>query len=162
MPGLGSPLCVAVLAVNGRDRSLLHRSVLDRVAEVAARLGCRNAASLGGLPVSFNDATVGRLRRELDQVIAFADAARLTGWALGELAVAPGERAVPVLDMPGGRLWAHPQHGFELRGADGVRRVTELPSLPGTARRVALTSLVGPLADAVARGGELNVYGRPR
>lgn len=153
---------MAVLTVNGRDTGLLHRSVLDRVAEVATRLGCANAASLGSLPVTFDGAAAGRLRRELDEVIAFADAARLSGWALGELAVAPGDRAVPVLDMPEGRLWAHPRHGFELRGEGGVRRVTELPSLEGEARRVALTSLVGPLAEAVARGGELNVDERPR
>lgn len=162
MSGLGSPLGMAVLTVNGRDTGLLHRSVLDRVAEVAARLGCPNAASLGQLPVTFDGAAAARLRRELAEVIAFADAARLSGWTLGEIAVAPGERAVPVLDMPGGRLWAHPQHGFELRGEDGVRRVTALPSLEGKARRVALTSLVGPLAEAVARGGELNVDERPR
>jgi hypothetical protein len=160
MPGLGRPLCTAVLAVNGRETGALHRSVLDRVAEVAVRLGCGGVASLARLPVTFDAASARRLRRELDQVIAFADAARLTGWTLGDLAVAPGERAVPVLDTPEGRLWADPLHGFELRAEHGVRRVTELPPLTGTARRTALTVLAGPFTEAVARGGELNVYER--
>ncbi|GAA4096720.1 MULTISPECIES: hypothetical protein [Actinomadura] len=151
---------MVLLTVNGRDMGLIHRSVLDRVAEIADRLGCRGAMALGGPPASFAGADVARLRRDLDQVIAFADAARRTGWTLGDIAVAPGEQPEPVLDTPQGRLWAHPVRGFELHGADGVRRVTELAEPRGTARRTPLARLITPLAEAAARAQVLEVHQR--
>ncbi|MFC5747737.1 hypothetical protein [Actinomadura rugatobispora] len=146
------------LTVDGRDAGLVHRSVLERVAEIAGRLGCRAAVALGLPPVSYDGAGLARLRRDLDQVIAFADASRRTGWELGDLAVAPGERPVPVLDTPQGVLWADALRGFELRGTGGAaRRVTELAEPPGTARRTPLTRLIEPLAEAAGRARVLEV-----
>ncbi|XVQ11458.1 hypothetical protein ACQP1W_02440 [Spirillospora sp. CA-255316] len=155
----GRAAMVAV-TVDGRDAGLVHRSVLDRVAEIAARLGCRGAVALGRPPAAFDGAAVPRLRRDLDQVIAFADASRRTGWELGGIAVAPGEEPVPVLDTPEGTLWAHPLRGFELRGPEGARRVTELAEPPGTARRAPLARLIAPLAEAAARARVLEVRER--
>lgn len=151
---------MVLLTVDGQDVGLVHHSVLDRVAEIADRLGCRAAVALSSPPASFDGSGVARLRRDMDQVIAFADAARRTGWVLGDIAVAPGEHSVPVLDTPQGRLWVHPVRGFELRGAGGVRRVTELAESPGTAQRTPLTCVIAPLAEAAARARVLKVYER--
>jgi hypothetical protein len=151
---------MALMTVNGQGLSLVHRSVLERVAEIADRLGCSGAVALGRLPASFENAGLARLRRDLDQVIAFADAARYVGWALGEMAVAPGDRPEPILDTCEGTLWAHAIRGFEVRGATGTRRVTGLAGWPGTARRVALTDLIEPLVQAVARARTLKVHER--
>jgi hypothetical protein len=148
---------MALMTVNGQGFALVHRSVLERVAEIADRLGCRGAVALGRLPASFESARLARLRRDLDLVIAFADAARYTGWALGEMAVAPGDRPERVLDMSEGTLWAHSIRGFEVRGAAGTRRVTGLAGWPGTARRVPLTDLLEPLVRAVARARTLEM-----
>ncbi|MFB4319806.1 hypothetical protein ACA361_37505 [Actinomadura sp. 21ATH] len=149
------------MTVNGQGFALVHRSVLERVAEIAGRLGCDGAAALGRLPASFESAGLARLRRELDQVVAFADAARCTGWALGEVAVAPGDRPERVLDTPEGTLWASSIRGYEVRGAAGTRRVTRLAGWPGQARRVPLTALAEPLLQAVARAGVLQIREQP-
>lgn len=149
LPGR-TPADMALLTVDGEPAGRIHRSVLDRVAEIAGRLGCRGAAALGGSPVSFDRAAMARLRCDLEQVAAFADAARSTGWVLGDIAVAPGERPVPVLDTPQGGLWADAVRGFELHGPAGVRRVTELAEPPCTAQRTALRRLIAPLLEAAA------------
>jgi hypothetical protein len=162
MSGAVGPVSMAVFTVDGEDVGQVHRSVLDRVAEIAGRLGCRDAIALGSLPASFRGADLARLRRDLEQILAFADAAQRTGWVLGELAVAPGEQPVPVLDTPQGRLWAHPDRGFELHGTVGSQRVTELAEMPGTARRTALTCLIAPLVEAAARARLLEVNERDR
>ncbi|GAA2404263.1 hypothetical protein GCM10010191_09970 [Actinomadura vinacea] len=148
---------MVLLTVDGDDTGLVHRSVLERVAEIAGRLGCCGAVALGRPPVSFDGADVQRLRRDLDQIIAFADAARRTGWVLGDIAVAPGEQPVAVLDTPLGVLWAHRDRGFELRGTGGVRPVTDLAEAPGSARRTPLTSLIEPLVEAAGRARVLKV-----
>ncbi|OLT37710.1 hypothetical protein BJF79_05720 [Actinomadura sp. CNU-125] len=126
--------------------------MLDRVAEIAGRLGCGGAVALGAPPVSFRGDDVVRLRRDLHEVIAFMDAARRTGWVLGDVAVAPGELPVPVRETPEGRLWACSVRGFEVRGTSGVRRVAG-------ARRVPLAGLVAPQADAAALGAGDGVAG---
>ncbi|MBO2455988.1 hypothetical protein [Actinomadura violacea] len=127
------------------------------MSEIGGRLGCCSAARLGGLPASFGDAGLRRLRRDLEEVMAFAQAARRTGWVLGDLVAAPGDAPVPVLDTPDGRLWARSTRGFELHGPGGVRQVTELPGTPGTATRTALPLLIAPLAQAAARAELLEV-----
>ncbi|MEU9845495.1 hypothetical protein AB0C69_40540 [Actinomadura sp. NPDC048032] len=148
---------VALLIVDGVQVGHVHRSVLDRVAEIAGRLGCRDAVALAGPPVTFDSSRVPRLRRDLEQVIAYAEAARQTGWVLGDLAVAPGDQAVPVMDTAQGRIWAHPVRGFELHGEAGVRRITELAEMPGTPQRTPLARLIAPLADAAARAQVLEI-----
>ncbi|SNR50936.1 hypothetical protein [Actinomadura mexicana] len=148
---------VVLLTVDGEQVGHVHRSVLDRVAEIAGRLGCRDAVALAGPPVTFGGSCVPRLLRDLEQVIAYADAAQRTGWVLGDLAVAPGDRAVPVMDTAQGRLWAHPVRGFELHGATGVRRVVELAEAPGTPQRAPLARLIAPLAEAAARARVLEI-----
>ncbi|MFF5259904.1 hypothetical protein ACFY4C_13230 [Actinomadura viridis] len=153
-------VCTVVLSVDGADAEVLHRSVLDEVAAIARRLGCRSAAELGGLPAAFTGDRVARLRRDLDEVIAFATAAQRTGWVLGDLAAAPRDHPVPVLDTPQGRLWAHPLHGFELHRDGRAQRVTELAGVPGTARRTALPVLIAPLVRAVARARLVEAYER--
>ena len=158
MPGAQNRLCTAMMTVDDTKAGLIHRSVLDRVAEIAGRLGCRAAATLGALPASFTGTDLVRMRRDLDEVMAFVEAARRTGWVLGDLAAAPGDEPVPVLDTPVGRVWATSARGFELRGPDGVRHVTELTGLPGTARRTALLLLIAPLAEAAGRAGVLRLY----
>jgi hypothetical protein len=149
---------MALVTVNGQHFTSIHRSVLDRVAGIADRLGCRVAVVLGSPPASFEGAGLARLRRDLEQIIAFADATRRTGWVLGEIAVAPGDRPERVLETSEGSLWAHAIRGFELRGTAGTRRVTGLPGRPGTARRVPLTDLVEPLARALARAQVMEVH----
>ncbi|MEU8307652.1 hypothetical protein AB0C84_29225 [Actinomadura sp. NPDC048955] len=141
---------VVLLTVDGEQVGHVHRSVLDRVAEIAGRLGCRDAVALARPPVTFDGSRVPRLRRDLEQVIAYAEAARQTGWVLGDLAVAPGEQAVPVMDTAQGKIWAHPVRGFELHGEAGVCRITELAEIPGTPQRTPLARLIAPLADAAA------------
>ncbi|WP_433467296.1 hypothetical protein [Spirillospora sp. CA-128828] len=148
---------VVLLTVDGADVGLVHRSVLERVGEIAGRLGCRSAVALGSPPVSFAGSCLPRLRRDLEQIIAFSDAARRTGWVLGEIAVAPGDRAMPVMDTEQGKLWVHPVRGFELHGETGVRRVTELADVPGTPKRTSLGRLIAPLAEAAARARVLEV-----
>ncbi|GAA4336929.1 hypothetical protein GCM10023178_50110 [Actinomadura luteofluorescens] len=141
---------VVLLTVDGEQVGHVHRSVLDRVAEIAGRLGCHDAVALARPPVTFDGSRVPRLRRDLEQVIAYAEAARQTGWVLGDLAVAPGEQAVPVMDTAQGKIWAHPVRGFELHGEAGVCRITELDEIPGTPQRTPLARLIAPLADAAA------------
>ncbi|NDU76115.1 hypothetical protein GWI34_26305 [Actinomadura sp. DSM 109109] len=148
---------VVLLTVDGEDVGHVHRSVLERVAEIAGRLGCRDAVALACPPVTFGGTCVSRLRRDLEQVIAYADAANRTGWVLGDIAVAPGDRAVPVMDTAQGRLWAHPVRGFELHGATGVRQVTELDEVPGTPQRAPLASLIAPLVEAAASARVLEI-----
>ncbi|MGI8330892.1 hypothetical protein ACRYCC_13080 [Actinomadura scrupuli] len=161
-PGPPDRLGMVLLAVDGDAAGLIHRSVLDRVADLDARLGCVGALTLRKLPTVFEGGSLRRLRRDLEQIIAFADAARSSGWALDELTAAPGDDPVPVLDDPRGRIWAHPVRGFELHGKSGVQRVTELPQMPGaTARRVPLTDLIVPLVEAAARARVLAVYEHP-
>lgn len=147
-----------MLVVDGMDTGLVHRSVLDRVAEIADRMGCCWAVRFGTLPTSFGSACLPQLRRELAEIIAFADAALRTGWMLGDLAAAPGDRPVPVLDTPQGRLWVHPVRGFELHGSAGARSISELAQVPGSTRRTALTRLIVPLAEALACARVLEVY----
>ena len=149
---------LAVLAVDGVETHRIHRSVLERAAQIAGRLDCRAVARLAGPPVTYADAELRRLRRDLDQVIAFADAARHTGWVLGDVAAAPGDEPVQVLQLAQGVLWADAVRGFELHGSGGVRRVTELPGGPGTARRVPLPDLLTPLVESAARAEVLDVY----
>ncbi|XRQ08756.1 hypothetical protein ACN3XK_71710 [Actinomadura welshii] len=144
------PVGMVLLTVDGAGAGRIHRSVLDRVAEIAGRLGCRSAAALGDPPVSFDAAALPRLRRELEQVAAFADAARCTGWIVGDVAAAPGERPVPVLDTPQGRLWAHPVRGAELRGPAGARQATGPGEPDGGAQRAPLRRIIAPLLDAAA------------
>ncbi|HEY8482403.1 MAG TPA: hypothetical protein VIL71_21465 [Spirillospora sp.] len=158
----GARDCVDAVTVvpDGREFSVVHRSVLDRVTEIADGLGCAAAAALGDLPVSFSGSRLERLRRDLEQVIAFADAARRTAWTIGDIAVAPADRKVMVMDMRQGELWADPVHGFELHGSGGMQRVTELDSVPGTARRVSLGGVIVPLAEAAARAEELQFLPR--
>lgn len=153
----GARDCVNAVTVvrDGRETAVVHRSVLDRVTEIADGLGCGSAVSLGGLPVSFAGSCVRRLRRDLEQVIAFADAAGRVAWTLGDIAVAPGDRRVLVMETPQGELWADPVHGFELRGSAGVRRVSELDAVQGTACRTTLGEVVVPLAEAAARARAL-------
>ncbi|MFG2084871.1 hypothetical protein [Spirillospora sp. NPDC048824] len=158
MPGAQHRLCTAIITVGDTETGLIHRSVLGRVADIAGRLGCRSAASVDNLPASFTGAVLVRMRRDLDEVMAFAEAARRTGWVLGDLAAAPGDEPVPVLDTPDGRVWASSARGFELHGPDGVRYVTELAGLPGTARRTALMLLITPLAEAARRAQLLQIH----
>ncbi|MBG6093030.1 hypothetical protein [Actinomadura viridis] len=146
--------------MDGTEAEVVHRSVLDEVAGIARGLGCRSAAELDCLPASFTGDRVARLRRDLDEVIAFATAAQRTGWVLGDLAVAPRDHPVPVLDTPQGRLWAHPLRGFELHREGRAQRVTELDGVPGTARRTALPVLIAPLATLVARARLVEAYER--
>ncbi|CNF03623.1 Uncharacterised protein [Mycobacterium tuberculosis] len=147
-----------MMTVGDVEAGLIHRSVLDRVAEMAGRLGCRGAASLGSLPASFTGACLHRMRLDLNEVMAFAEAADRTGWTLGDLAAAPGDEPVPVLDTPDGTVWASSARGFELRGPDGARYLTEVAGLPGTARRTALLLLIAPLAEAARRAQILQVH----
>lgn len=138
-------------AVDGVEAGLVHRSVLARITELADRLGCRTACRLGALPASFEQAVLKGLRRDLDQIIAFADAARRTGWMLNGLTAAPGDKPVQVLETPLGCVWVHQTRGFELRGPGGTERITELPEAPGcAAQRVPLPGLIAPLAEAAA------------
>ncbi|GGQ22413.1 hypothetical protein BKA00_007074 [Actinomadura coerulea] len=148
---------VVLLTVDGEQVGHVHRSVLDRVAEIAGRLGCRDAVALACPPVTFDGSRMPRLRRDLEQVIAYAEAARQTGWVLGDIAVAPGDRAVPVMDTAQGKVWAHPVRGFELHGEAGVRRITELAEMPGTPRRTPLAHLIAPLVEAAARARVLEI-----
>lgn len=148
----------AVLAVDKADAYHIHHSILERAAQIADRLDCRAAARLASLPATYADAELRRLRGDLEQVIAFADASRRTGWVLGDVAVAPGEQSVRVLELPEGVLWADAVRGFELHGADGVWRVTEVPGLKGHARRVPLTDLLAPLTESAGRAGVLEVF----
>ncbi|MEV3922884.1 hypothetical protein [Actinomadura coerulea] len=150
---------VVLLTVDGEQVGHVHRSVLDRVAEIAGRLGCRDAVALACPPVTFDGSRMPRLRRDLEQVIAYAEAARQTGWTLGDIAVAPGDQAVPVMDTAQGRVWAHPVRGFELHGEDGVCRVTELAEMPGTPQRTPLAHLIAPLVEAAARARVLEIGG---
>ncbi|GAA4613473.1 hypothetical protein GCM10023195_58300 [Actinoallomurus liliacearum] len=145
------------LVVDGERTGLLHRSVLDRVVEIADRLGCRSAVAFGGLPVYFSGADLRRLRRDLDQVVAFADAARRTGWRLGGLSAAPGARPVRVAETSGGTLWADAVRGFVLRGSAGRRRGVPYARPSATARRTPLSGLTAPLVEAVARARVLEV-----
>ena len=140
------------LTVDGKSAGHVHRSVLDRVAEIAGRLRCEGAVTLGSPPASFDGPGLARLRRDLELIVAFADAARCTGWVLGDIAVAPGEKPVPMLDTPQGRLWVHPVRGVELHAATGARQVTERVRLDSTARRTALHRLIAPLLKAAASG----------
>lgn len=149
---------LAVLAVDGEQTHRIHRSLLERVAEIAGRLDCSAASRLAGPPITYADAELRRLRRDLEEVIAFADASRRTGWVLGDVAAAPGDEPVRVLDSPEGELWADAVRGFELHEADGVRPVTEWPGQDGCARRVALPALLTPLVEAAARAEVLDVY----
>lgn len=150
-------LCLVTLAVDGARTGSVHQSILDRVAETARRLGLATAAELDRLPVAIGSARLPRLRRDLQEVAAFSDAARCTGWVLGDLAAAPGDQPVPVLDTPEGRLWATSAHGFEFLEPGGVRQVSSLAQVPGTARRVPLPFLIAPLAEAAARAGSLEL-----
>ena len=163
----GRQVGTVLIAVDGRAAGEVHHSVLARVADVAGRLGCREAARLAALPVTYEGTQIPGLWRDLDQVIAFADAARHTGWTLGTLTAAPVERAVPVADTPQGRLWVHPARGFELHDKRGVRKVATLDEIvhagePGPfkspaaerARRVPLARLIAPLTQAVASGAQ--------
>jgi hypothetical protein len=147
-----------MMTVGDVEAGLIHRSVLDRVAEIAGRLGCRGAASLDDLPASFAGACLHRMRLDLDEVMAFAEAADRTGWTLGDLAAAPGDEPVPVLDTPDGRVWASSARGFELHGPGGARHITELAGLPGTARRTALVLLITPLVEAARRTQLLRIH----
>lgn len=148
---------MAQYLVDGEIAGTVHRSVLNRAADLADRLGCPRAGRLRDLTVSFEGTDVPRLRRDLEQVIAFADAARRTGWELGGLAAAPADEAVCVLDTPGGRVWVHPVFGFEVHDGTGVRRITELAEEPGTVRRAPLAGLIAPVAEAAARAGVFEV-----
>jgi hypothetical protein len=152
---------LAVLAVNGEEAHRIHRSVLERAAEIAGRLGCGGATRLADPPVTYADTELRLLRRDLDEVIAFADASGNTGWVLGDVAAAPGDEPVQVLRLPEGVLWADAVRGFELHGTSGVRRVTECPGGSGPARRVALPDLLTPLVESVARAEVLDVYACP-
>lgn len=158
MPGSQGLVGMAVLAVDGEAYCLVHRSVLDVVCELAGRLDCRCAVALGSLPTWFEADRMPALRRDLEQVAAFADAGRRTGWSLGELAVAPGPRPAPVLDTPEGMVWVHPARGFELHSPHGARRITEFDRLPGTVRRIPLIDIMAPLIDAASRAGVLTAY----
>ncbi|MCO6009166.1 hypothetical protein NE236_29775 [Actinoallomurus purpureus] len=151
---------MVVLVVDGEQTGLLHRSVLDRVVEIADRLDCRGAVRLGALPVSFSGAGLRRLRRDIDQVVAFSDATLRTGWTLGTLAVAPGDRPVPVAKTSEGTLWADSLRGFELHGPAGPQRVVTHPQLPATAHRTPLSGLTAPLVEAVAPARHLEVFER--
>lgn len=154
---------MAVLAVEGEDAgdaALVHRSVLSAVAGIARRLGCRSAATLDELPAHFDADLLGRLRSELDQVVAFADAARRTGWSIGALAVVPDGEPISLLDHPEGRVWVNRACGFELRDGTGARPITELAGQRGAARRTPLIEIMAPLMGAVGRAGALKVYGR--
>ncbi|WP_433183085.1 hypothetical protein [Actinoallomurus sp. CA-150999] len=151
---------MVVLVVDGEQAGLLHRSVLDRVVEIADRLDCRSAAAFGALPASFSGADLRRLRRDMDQVVAFADAALRTGWTLGDLAVAPGDRPVRVAETSGGTLWADSVRGFELRGSADPRKGVTYAQPPATAQRTALSDLTAPLVEAVARARVLEVFER--
>lgn len=157
MPESCEPAGTAVLVVDGKDAGPVHLSVLASAADLGARLGCRTVVELGRPPARFDGERLRRLRRELNEVMAFADAARRTGWTLGRLAAAPCDRPVVVLDVPQGRVWAHPERGFELHDADGAHPITELAGLPGTARRTALSRLLLPLAEAAGRAERLEV-----
>lgn len=151
-------LGMAALVLDGADVTLMHRSVLDRTAEIADRLGCQSAVVLGSLPASFNGAALRPLRRELCQIAAFAEAALRTGWVLGDLAVAPGDQPELVLEAPEGRLRVDPVCGFELCGSCGWQRVISLAKMPGTVRRTSLAHLIAPLVDAAARVQVLEVF----
>ncbi|MFC5750707.1 hypothetical protein [Actinomadura rugatobispora] len=146
-----------VLLTVDEENVLIHRSVLDRVAEIAERLECRSAVALGSPAAVFEEgAALARLRRDLDQIIALADAAWRTGRLLGDIAVAPGDQPERVLDTAEGRLWAHALRRLELHGTASPRRVTELREPPGTARRAPLSNLIEPLAQAAARARVLD------
>ncbi|QKG23257.1 hypothetical protein [Actinomadura verrucosospora] len=157
MPSAHDRLGTALILVDGDATGPIHRSVLERVSEIGARLCCCSAATLGGLPASYTDAALRQLRRDLEEVMAFAQAARRTGWVLGDLVAAPGDAPVPVMDTPDGRLWARSTRGFELHGPGGARQITELPGTPGTAARTPLPQLIAPLAAAAARAELLEV-----
>ncbi|QKG23348.1 hypothetical protein [Actinomadura verrucosospora] len=157
MPSAHDRLGAALILVDGVEAGAIHRSVLERVSEIGARLCCCCALKLGGLPASYASAALRQLGRDLEEVMAFAQAARRTGWVLGDLAAAPGDGPVPVMDTPDGRLWARSAHGFELHGPGGVRQITELPGTPGTAARAPLPQLIAPLAAAAARAELLEV-----
>ena len=154
----GGPVNLAVLAVDGVEAHRVHRSVLERAARIASRLDCVAATRLAHPPVTYADAELRRLRRDLEQVIAFADASRHTGWVLGDVAAAPGDEPVQVLRLEQGMLWADAVRGFELHGTDGVQRVTEWPGMTGSARRVPLPVLLTPVIESAARAGKLDVY----
>jgi hypothetical protein len=150
---------MAVVVVNGVDTVLIHRSVLNRVAEIAFRLGCHEATPLVRRPASLSGTQVPRLRRDLEQVMAFADATLRTGWQLWEVAAAPADEPVPVLDTPHGRIWVDSAHGFELHGTGGgSQRTTVWEQLSGTACRVELSRLIAPLAGAATRAQILEIH----
>jgi hypothetical protein len=152
-------LGMAVVVVDGVDTVLVHRSVLNRVAEIAFRLGCHDATPLVRRPTLLSGPQVPRLRRDLDQVTAFADATLRTGWQLWELAAAPADEPVAVMDTPYGRVWVDPAYGFKLHGTDGgPRRATAVRQLPGTARRVALSRLIAPLRGVATRAQVLEIH----
>lgn len=158
-PSTDGLLGMAVVVVDGVDTVLIHRSVLNRVAEIAFRLGCHGATPLGRRPASLSGTQVSWLRRDLDQVMAFADATLRTGWELWELAAAPADEPVPVLGAPHGRIWVDPARGFELRGTGGgPQRTAVWEQLSGTARRVALSRLIAPLSGAAARAQVLEIH----
>ncbi|URM98902.1 hypothetical protein LUW76_33765 [Actinomadura madurae] len=149
-------------SVDGEVWGALHGSVLERVVGIAERLGCVRAPVLGQPSVVVRDRELRGLVLDLEQVVAFADAARATGWALGRLAAAPWNEAVAVLDDTRGRIWVHPARGFELHHAGGVRRITELPGVAsGPARRVPLVELIGPLVEAASRAMVLELFPVP-
>lgn len=149
---------LVAFAVDGEEAHRVHRSVLERAAEIAGRLDCRAAARLAEPPATYAGADLRRLRRDLEEVVAFADASRRTGWVLGDVAAAPGDEPVQVLELPEGGLWADAVRGFELHEASGVTRVTEWPGSDGPARRVALPVLLTPLVESAARAEALDVY----
>jgi hypothetical protein len=144
-------LCLVTLAVDGAPAGSVHQSILDRVAEIARRLDLPTAARVDGLPVAFDSAMLPCLKRELREVAAFSDAARRTGWVLGDLAAAPGDQPVPVLDTPEGRLWATSARGFAFLELGGAHPVNGLARAPGTPRRIPLLFLMAPLAEAAAQ-----------
>lgn len=150
---------MVLLVVDGNAAGAVHRSLLDRVAELGERLGCRRANGLRELPAAYEGGALRTLLRDLDEIVAFADAARRTGWELDGLAAAPGDESVAVLDEPRGTIRVHPQRGFEFHRDGGVQRVTELPQLPGASSQpVALTKLMVPLVEAAARAGRLDLH----
>jgi hypothetical protein len=148
----------AVLRVDGRGVGEVHGTVLEQAARLAVRLGLPRAAGLSRLPAVFAGDSLRGLRRDLDQVMAFADCSQRTGWVLGEVGVAPGDAPVWVMDTERGSVWARAGRGFELRTAAGVERIE------AGARRTSLARLIAPVALAVAtasqRGGSLEIVER--